>query len=44
VLRSFTISESATASANRLSAVVEAFNRAAGAALLKLAAETRIAQ
>jgi cholesterol transport system auxiliary component len=44
VLHSFVVNESAPASANRVSAVVAAFDSALGAALQKVVAEARVAQ
>jgi ABC-type uncharacterized transport system auxiliary subunit len=44
VLRSFMVAESAPASANRMSAVIDAYNSALGAALQRLVAETRSPQ
>jgi ABC-type uncharacterized transport system auxiliary subunit len=44
VLRSYSVDAAVPASANRMAAVIEAFNRAASAALQKLTAETRLVQ
>ena len=44
VLRSYSVDVAVPASANRMAAVIEAFNRATGTALQQLTEETRLAQ